>query len=399
MPPKPGLWKIEARSHGLLSGSGAVACVAEKAAVRKTTPEKTPGNMSGNLTAMIVRLPTGTDETTVTPESIAPAGRVELIAQPAKLRRVRGGWEPSRIEAFWFEGDAPGLSPRDLSLSLIVDGGTSSTTADPSLLSIPSGAIKSQAPALVSARDAGTAAVRALYPGGQSKPVQLEFLNASPRRLGFAGTPKSFRGLASGSTELWVRLLDDNDEPAITEKPVAVDVAVAGPTGTRSYSANIAAGAMQAKVALELNRPGSYTIQASAPGLRESDALPVRFAVDWLLLSMALLGGLLGSLTRVLYRRNRRERVWPKGILRVLVLGVAAALLVLLLSLFGLLSLLSGALPEGVSAELQKVSATSLFGVLLLGYLGGLLFDKVLGRFLGGGGGGKAAPRVKAATA
>lgn len=192
-----------------------------------------------------------------------------------------------------------------------------------------------------------------------------------------------------------MRLLDDDGEPVVTEKPVDVDVAVAGPTGTRSYSATIEPSRMQAKVALELNRPGSYTIQASAPGLRDSDTLPVRFAVDWLLLSMALFGGVLGSLTRVLYRRDRCESVWPKGIVRVLVLGVAAALLVLLLSLFGLLSLLSGALPEGVSEELQKVSATSLFGVLLLGYLAGLLFDKVLGRFLGGG----EAPKPKEAAA
>ena len=317
-------------------------------------------------------------------------GRVKLIAQPSKVRRVRGRWETSRVEAFWFQGVAPAEAPEPrsdtLPVTLVIEQGTGSASVEPSALNIPRGSFRSQDPARISAGSAETAVLRALYPGGQSEPVEIEFLRSIPTQLVFAGIPASFRGLASGATELYVRLLDDDGQPVVAEKPVDVDVTVAGPTGTRSYSVKVPPGAIQAKVALELNRPGEYTLQAAAAGLGESASQTVRFAIDWLLISVSLLGGILGSVTRVLYRK---ERLRGKGLARVLALGTAAAFLVLLLALFGLLSILGGALPEGVAEGLQKVSATSLFGVLLLGYIAGLVFDMVLGRFLGREGGGR----------
>ena len=404
--PKPGLWQIEASSPGLASSYGLVACAS---GARTASPAPIPSGLNPKATAVpalpkppkprisspqhhpvpgavlesvdavrpeSVPPPPPPPKETAPPAPAPPTGHVELIAQPLKPRRTHGGWEESKVTAFWFQGDEPGTSPGDLPLNLVVQGGGDTRVA-PTLLSIPGGSLRSSE-ATISAQRPDTARVEAWYPGGRSKAVEIDFQAPAPTRLGFVGTPRLFRGLTSVNTDLFIRLLDDEGEPVVTNGERRLSVVVQGTTGARSVSATVPPGEMQAQVPVELNRPGTYSILATAPGLRDSDPLEVRFALDWLLLASSLVGGVLGSLTRVLYRR---ERVWPKGIARVLALGVVSALLVLLLSLFGVLSILGDALPA--AATLEKVSATSLFGALLLGFLAGLLFDKVLGRFLG----------------
>jgi hypothetical protein len=315
----------------------------------------------------------------IAPPPPPPAqGHVELKPQPKTVHRGPNGWE-GQVEAFWFEGDVPGVIATDLSLSLLVDGKTGETRIAPTVLRIPGGQYKSD-PATISARSADTAEVQALYAGGQSKPVEIDFLASAPAKVGFPGAqqPLAFRGLTAVATDVYVRLFDADGQQAVSAAGQKVSLAVQGPTGTRTYSGSVPPGDVQAKIPIELPRPGEYSLVASAPGLADSPALAVRFALDWLLLASALLGGVLGSLTRVLYRR---ERLWPKGLPRSLALGVAAALLVLLLSLFGVLSVLGDALPA--AEALQKVSPTSLAGALLLGFLAGLGFDKIFARFLG----------------
>jgi hypothetical protein len=303
------------------------------------------------------------------------------------VHRGPSGWQ-GQVEAFWYEGDVPGVIPTDLSLSLLVDGKTGETRIAPTVLHIPGGQFKSD-PATISARSADTAEVQALYAGGQSKPVTIDFLASAPAKVGFPGPqqPLSFRGLTAVATDVYVRLFDEDGQQAVSAAGQKVSLAVQGPTGTRTYSASVPPGDVQAKIPIELSRPGQYSLVASAPGLQDSPPLAVGFALDWLLLACALGGGVLGSLTRVLYRR---ERLWPKGLPRSLALGVAAALLVLLLSLFGVLSVLGDALPA--AEALQKVSPTSLAGALLLGFLAGLVFDKIFARFLGARPGRKAKP-------
>ncbi|MFL6234537.1 MAG: hypothetical protein ACJ76N_15505 [Thermoanaerobaculia bacterium] len=426
-PSKPHLWQIEASSPGLASGYALVACVAPARRVTAALPPPKPtGEVKEEKAERKLQLPNdifrkgrrsrvearteampppppppvpaataaeaspGSDTApTVAPSpEVSRPGHVELIAQPPKLRRGRGGWGESQLVAFWFEGDAPGPILAPLSMSLVMDGGTGDTEVNPTVLSIPTGQFQSPGAARISARRADKAVIKALYAGGQSKPVEIDFLQAEPARLSFVGASQTFRGLTSVETDLYVRLLDDDGEPATTAEPRKVNVAVQGPTGVRSYPAILPANETQVKVPVALVRPGTYSIVASAPGVQDSAPLDVRFALDWLLLASSLLGGTLGSLTRVLYRR---ERVWPKGLPRSLALGLAAALLVLLLSLFGVLSVLGDALPA--AEALQKVSATNLAGALLLGFIAGLVFDQILGRFLGGTPGRRARPK------
>lgn len=114
---------------------------------------------------------------------------------------------------------------------------------------------------------------------------------------------------------------------------------------------------------------------ASAPDFASAAPYTITYAIDWRMIAFALAGGLLGSLARVLYRRERE-----RGPVRVLVLGLLAAFLTLLLFSFGLLSVLEGALPEA----LAKLPSHGPFAALLLGFLAGLSFDKVFGRLLAG---------------
>lgn len=438
--PKPGLWQVEVTSPGLSPDVGVVVSLG-KAAERprvaperahaaaaerpkpggpppapihaapppasKTLPERHTFRVEARRPASSFRLPApqaGAERSRVTAEVVPPApgsapgpspeppppppsapapapapvadaGHVELIAQPVKVRRGPQGWESSRVRAYWFHDEAPVPAARDLQLSLVLSGGSGNTGLAPLLLAIPKGAFMSPAEAQISAQGADTAAVKALYDGGVSKTVEVDFLPTVPTRLGFEGPPEVVRGLATVTSDLFVRLLDDDLRPVAADEAVPVTVTIQGPAETVSQSVSIPAGAIEAKVPLELSRQGVYSVGALAPGLAPAAAYAVTYAIDWLLIALALLGGVLGSMTRVLYRHER-----GRGPMRVLFLGVLAAFLTLLLFSFGLLALLEGALPEA----LAKLPSHGPFAALLLGFLAGLSFDKVFGRFLSG---------------
>jgi hypothetical protein len=431
---KPGLWQLEVTSPGLSSAAGVVLSLAHpadhprpasqpllRATARRPQPASPPPATTRaapsppaarptlearrNPGSMILRLPSpsagamrerAARVTAPAPASpaaapapepapppppppapapVADRGHVELIAQPIKLRRGQRGWETSRVQAYWFRDEAPERTPHDIQLSLVLTGGSGNAGIDPPLLSIPRDAFMSPAAAQISAQGADTAQVKALYDGGVSKPVEISFLPTVPFQLGFEGPAEVVRGLATVSSDLYVRLLGEDGQPVPAAQPVPVTVAVEGPAGTVSQAVSIPVGAIEVRVPVDLARQGLYTVRASAPGLTPADPFTLTYAIDWLLIAFALAGGVLGSLARVLYRRER-----DRGPLRVLILGLLAAVLTLLLFSFGLLSILEGALPEG----LAKLPSHGPFAALLLGFLAGLSFDKVFGRFLSG---------------
>jgi hypothetical protein len=305
------------------------------------------------------------------------AGEVRLI--PEHLQRYRGtkGWDSVSIDAYWYEKGNPSAAPRELEIALVADQGDLHIA--PVRLSILPGDFMSKQPAVVTAEAAAKASLQALYPGGQSNLVDVSFLAAPATQLSFSSGPQVIRGFGVVSSDVYVRLLDAAGVPAVADRPIQVNLQLNGPIGSPQLSpAVISAGEIEARVPLELPRMGAYSLIASAASLGDSPPLAIEVAFDWLLLLTTLLGGVLGSMTRVLYRGQGAEAA-PRRLLRVLLLGSLAALLVVLLSAFGLLSLLAGALPQGFAAALAKVPLGSLTGVFLLGFLAGLLFDRVFG--------------------
>ncbi len=330
------------------------------------------------------------------PAGAGAAGEVRLI--PEHLQRYRGtqGWDSVSIDAYWYENGNPGPAPHDLDLALV--SGQGNLQIDPVRLSIPNGDFVSSHAAVVTASAAQSTSLQALYPGGQSNMVDISFLAAPPAKLSFSSGPQQIRAFGVASSDVYVRLLDAAGEPAVADRPVQVNLQLTGPIGSPQLApASIDAGQIEARVPLSLPRFGAYTVIASAAGLADASPLAIEVAFDWMLLLAALLGGLLGSLTRVLYRGDGADEN-PRRLLRVLLLGGLAALLVVLLSAFGLLSLLAGALPQGFTDALAKVPLGSLTGVFLLGFLAGLLFDRVFGRLLSPATGSAGAPPPAAPT-
>jgi hypothetical protein len=324
---------------------------------------------------------------------------VRLI--PERLERHRGaqGWESVAIDAYWYDKGNPGPAPRDVDLALVCEQGD--LRIDPGRLSIPSGDFVSSHSATVTPAAAAKASLQALYMGGQSNRVEMSFLAAPAVRLSFSSGSQLIHAFGVVSSDVYVRLLDAAGEPAVADQPVKVSLQLIGPIGSPQLPpAMINANEIETYAPIELPRFGRYTVLASAPNLADAAPLTIEVAFDWPLLLATLLGGLLGSLTRVLYQ-GQGGAAAARWLLRVLLLGGLAALLVVLLSAFGLLSLVAGAFPESWAQALAKVPLGSLTGVFLLGYLAGLLFDRVFGRLLspaGGRGEGAAAAPPPAAS-
>lgn len=395
-PAKAGLWQVEARAEGLYSASTVVVSVAPEVlrshqAALGAAPPRTPAASSA------VAIPPAGHAAPPPPPPPPPArlahaqvellhavgaamGQVRLI--PEHLERSRGaqGWGPVDVDAYWYENGNPSPSPRQLELALVAEGGDLQVA--PTRLSILPGDFMTKEPARVTAAAPVRATLQVLYPGGQSNQVDVSFVAAPGTRLAFASGSRQIRAFGVATSEVYVRVVDSAGEPAMAAQPIPITLQVIGPTGSPAMPQMvIPAGAYEAGAQLTLPRFGVYSVVASAPNLNPSDPLSMEVSFDWLLLLATLVGGLLGSLTRVLYRGQADEEA-PRRLLRVLLLGGLAALLVVLLSAFGLLSLLAGALPQGWADDLSAVPLASLTGDFLLGFLAGLLFDKIFGRLV-----------------
>lgn len=309
------------------------------------------------------------------------AGEVRLVARPRDPRRPHDGrWDDVEIFAEWWSGSGDDARPTLRASPLDVRLYLANFAAEPELtpappLTIAAGGV--EASTALRSRRAQTVELEAGWGARKSPPLEVRFLPPAPAALVFRGLPRVVRGLGPVTRTAVVALIDDRGEPARAAEPVRVRVRWVSPGADGSAEAELPAGEDSVPVAIGLDDPGDYRLTASAPGAPDLEPadLPLEYGIAWSLVAVAVIGGLLGAVGRNVLRRNKR---W----LRAVVLGLLAAVLTGLLAVFGLLDLLSGAIP-GIPEVAERVPVATVLGMLLLSLVAGLAGEEVVHRFAG----------------
>ncbi|HEX2252945.1 MAG TPA: hypothetical protein VHQ65_06740 [Thermoanaerobaculia bacterium] len=314
-------------------------------------------------------------EPPATPPPTPPpaAGRgVRLVPADAEVVPGPDGRFTLPINVYWYENGVPALRQERLRVSLVADPRPGDLRFEPEQVEIPPADFL--AVALLTAGREGRIRVKALYPGGESAPAELFLGPAEPAALHFAGgdgEPERLRALAAADLPVLIRLHDHLGRPVPAPTEIAVDLVLRSEAGTDTERVTFPAGAASLQHVFQVGRFGRYRLSASA-GRLQGDEREVEVAFDVALLLWALLGGLAGAALRLLWQpRARRGRT----VARILVLGVAAAGIVLLLAAFGVLSGLEKLDPAGLWSLLETLPVSSQASVFLLGLLAGLTAD------------------------
>lgn len=316
----------------------------------------------------------GTEQEPPAPPPPAPAAarEVRLIPSEAEVAPGPDGRFTLPINVYWYENGVPAVRREGLRVSLVADPRTGDLRFDPERVEIPPEDF--QAMALLTAGREGRIGVKALYPGGESAPAVVRLRPPEPAALRFAGSeeePEQLRALAAADLPVLIQLQDPLGRPVPALEEILVDLVLRGEAGADTERVALQAGAASLEHVFKVGRYGRYLLSASAPRLA-GDERAVEVEFDFALLLWALLGGLAGAALRLLWdRRVRRGRT----VARILVLGVAAAGIVLLLAAFGVLSGLEKLDPAGLWSLLETLPVSSQAAVFLLGLLAGFTAD------------------------
>ncbi|MDY7095762.1 MAG: hypothetical protein SX243_22535 [Acidobacteriota bacterium] len=286
-----------------------------------------------------------------------------------------GEYPPVEILAFWTLDGTPQRRSLPLSLKLVAQAPNRPTLA-PTKLNIERGSDRSE-PATLSTTKPGTVRVEGLWGVDRSDPAEIHFRAPVPEGLRFSsrGQQKIY-GVAKVKMPVVLELISDQEELTQALEPVSVFLEVTGPSGSLlPGEIKIEAGRPLADTVLELSQHGTYELTAQAVGLGSAH-LTVVYGIAWWPLIAAVLGGLFGAFFRLsqLTRGQRKGRF-----VRVVAGGLFGGLLMFLLQAFELHSLLEARFAW--AEALSGVPILNLLGAFLLGVIGGLAFDAVVGRF------------------
>jgi hypothetical protein len=413
IPSKPGVWKVTAKRVGLYPASLDLVCISEvnlHAAIpvtpgpgailhgfpaAKVAPQPPVAHGIGAVVQPPAKAPPaaappppssggGTAGGSAPPPAPAggPAatepGRLSLLIAPSEVHRHADGWENTRVSAIWMNDQGPVNRASDLAIQLHLEGAAEDFDLEPTTLEIPAGAYQTSSEAILKASAAGTANVRALYAGGSIPASRVEFLLARPTAI--ALTAGDLLGLATVRLPADVQLVDPDGAPTESGGERTVSLRLEGPSGIQLQEVKFQPGQYQEVGIFNLARQGKYHLSASSLGLLKGGA-DFSYRLDWTLIGIALVGGVVGSGASLHWRERRKGRRLHAGAIVVaLMLGILSALLLLLLASFGVLSAIQGTVPETWSA-LSRVPVESLPGAFLLGLVGGLGFELILGSF------------------
>lgn len=303
-------------------------------------------------------------------------GEVRLLAQPASPRiPSQGKWDDVKLLAVWNrrEGDrlVPAVRASELALTIELRDFVREPELDPSTsLTIPRGAAITTA--VLSSEGPQTVQLGARWGSRSSDPLEVRFLRAPAHALLFHDLPSKVLGIGPLRRGVSLGIVDDTGAAAISDHDLKVVVNSVSNAAERRREVTIPAGDEVIVVDLDLPEPGQYTLSARTQRallVPAQGKIEYRFAY-WLGI-LALVGGLVGAAVVAVLRRERRW--W-----RIVVLGVSAAVVAVLLALFGVLGFLDGVL-LGASALQEKVPVRTSFGILLIALLAGMAGEPIIG--------------------
>ena len=403
-PGRPGTWLVEASAVGVFPGAVHVTCVEGKdlwqiqppsVSTSQTTaisPQEidSPGvemqvrsldlgrtiHNKTLLDRVLIKRP----DLTLPEEGVrgGEQGRVVLKPELANVRRGADGLYRFKLRALWFQGDKPHLRETPLEMELLFEPETTDRRASQDQLVLQTGQVSVDAE--IESNSPGEVEVVALYDRFVSQPITLRFLPSQPSQLAFPRETYELRSLATAELDVLIQFLDKAGRSTVTETAQEVSLSWEGKGGVETAILEVPAGSFQATHKIRLSRFGSHTLRAIGAGFAPVTA-EVRLRLDYLLLFVALFGGMVGSVTRLVFTRGAEG--WKKGLLRAVVLGLVAAILALLLALFQVLTALEEALPAGLATGISGLPFQNPLAVFLIGLIAGLGLETLFAIFVG----------------
>jgi hypothetical protein len=289
----------------------------------------------------------------VTPMAAMAGPRLDLQVVPDQVDPVGRAWTAQVGVALVSSTGEPFAALNDVPIRLSARFGQ----VAPATATIHRGQIAVADDVTVAAQRPGTDTIAAMSPfGAVQKPVV--FNAPQPAKLRVEVNPPDVVNDGRSEIIVTVMLLDGDNHPTPTpDRPLCATVS-SSLGDLRERNVCIDQENFSRETALTSSRHGEARITARAIGLEDANTT-ARFLFPWLMLGLAIAGGILGSFLR-------SGKLWATHLGRNIALAAILGFIFYVLAFFGAI----GAIRK-LPFEIGKIAAINELGALALGFIGG----------------------------
>ena len=361
---KPGVAKLRATASGL---ADAYAVIAVKAGSRRARWETLFDRFTAGMQDLYPRLAAAESDSPCATDEPPRSGALSLTIVPPRVSARTGRWSAKLYVTLLDDRREPTPALDDVEISVSPKLGI----VESERIVIAKGRMTQEV--RVTSTAAGCDTVYAWSPGVRGVlSTHVEYERSRPAKL--IVSPMAIDAVANGWTRVPIAvLLKDEDNHVVSNPDQDLRVVLRSSLGTLSRSAvTVARGQSDSdEVLLSSRRRGRAAITADAEGL-SGDPEFVTFTLPWLLIPLAIGGGVGGAVVRSPRRRRRAN------LLIDLAMGGVLGFVLFGFALFGVPTLV----PALSSDTLANLTLNEI-GATLLGFVGGYLGRRYLERLTG----------------